>query len=445
MSEAVKITQFEAENTKRIKAVIITPTKDGLTIIGGKNGQGKTSCIDGIMWGIGGNKFRPSEPHREGSMTPPMIKITLSNGLIVERKGKNSELKVIDPQGNKAGQALLDSFINELALNLPKFLESSSKDKAKTLLEIIGVGDQLYELQVAEQRLYNERHLLGQDADRKAKAAEESEFYPDAPDEPISATELIEQQQRILAINGENQRKREQVVQINRDLTTVKMRRDDLDRQIRSLANQLSEVESEEKKLLIDLETATKTAEQLKDESTEEVEASLRAIDETNVKVRANQAKASLGAEAAALKEQYSAFTDQIEEKRRDQMALLNSADLPLPELSVIDGELVYRGQQWDNMAASEQLRVATAIVRRLNPACGFVLLDKLEQLDLDTLNEFGTWAEAEGLQIIGTRVSTGSECSVIIEDGYPVTPVQYAATQDQLVEVAASWKAGEF
>jgi hypothetical protein len=69
-------------------------------------------------------------------------------------------------------------------------------------------------------------------------------------------------------------------------------------------------------------------------------------------------------------------------------------------------------------MSGAEQLRVAAAVVRRLNPDCGFVLLDKLEQLDMRTLREFGAWLEAEGLQAIATRVSTGEECSVIIEDG---------------------------
>ena len=69
-------------------------------------------------------------------------------------------------------------------------------------------------------------------------------------------------------------------------------------------------------------------------------------------------------------------------------------------------------------MSGSDQLRVATAIVRKLNPECGFVLLDKLEQMDLRTLTDFGSWLASEGLQAIATRVSTGGECQIIIEDG---------------------------
>lgn len=103
----------------------------------------------------------------------------------------------------------------------------------------------------------------------------------------------------------------------------------------------------------------------------------------------------------------------------KEQNAQLKErADLPLPELSVEDGSLTYKGKHWRDMSGSDQLRVAAAIVRRLNPDCGFVLLDKLEQMDMTTLQEFSVWLETEHLQAIATRVSTGSECQIIIEDG---------------------------
>ena len=56
--------------------------------------------------------------------------------------------------------------------------------------------------------------------------------------------------------------------------------------------------------------------------------------------------------------------------------------------------------------------------------------------MDLDTLAEFGKWLESEGLQAIATRVSTGDECSVLIEDGYVV---------NEPTETKKAWKAGQF
>lgn len=205
----ITINKLEIENVKRIKAVKVEPSSKGLTIIGGNNNQGKTSVLDSIAWALGGNKFKPSQAAREGTMVPPTLKITMSNGLIVERKGKNSSLKVIDPNGQKGGQQLLDSFVEELAINLPKFIDGTPKEKADVLLEIIGVGDQLAELELKEKELYNQRHTIGVIADQKEKFAKEQPYYNDAPKELISIADLIQQQQEVLAKNGENARKRQ--------------------------------------------------------------------------------------------------------------------------------------------------------------------------------------------------------------------------------------------
>lgn len=408
----MKIARLEIENVKRIRAVRIEPSQNGLTIIGGENNQGKTSVLDSIAWALGGEKYRPSESKRKGSAIPPNLHLVMDNGLVVERKGKNSDLKVTDPTGKKGGQQLLNEFVEQLALDLPKFMEASGKEKADTLLQIIGVGDRLLKLEETEKEKYNERLAIGRIADQKEKFAREQEYFPDAPDEPVSAADLIKQQQEILARNGENQKKRERVDQIGVELTATHA-------QVMDLKQRLNELEGKERKLAEDLDVAQKSAADLEDESTEELERNIANVDEINRKVRANLDKIKAEDDAKQYREQYNKLTGEIEETRKAKTDLLNGAELPLPELSIADGELTYKGQKWDNMSGSDRLKVSTAIVRKLNPKCGFVLLDKLEQMDLVNLKEFGAWLEAEGLQAIATRVSTGDECSIIITDGY--------------------------
>ena len=424
MSIQTKIASLELENIKRVKAVQITPTAEGLTVIGGRNNQGKTSVLDAIMWILGGERYRPSEPHRGGSVTPPYGKITLSNGIVVERKGKNSDLKVIDATGNRGGQQLLNEFISQFALDLPKFMNANNKEKAGTLLHVIGVGDKLYELERAEEEIYNQRGAIGQIADQKKKYAAEMTVYPDAPKELVSASELIRQQQEILARNGENQRKRQ-------NLAALEIRDQELQRQLEQLMLEQAKVKN-------DLETARKSTKDLIDESTEELERNIADIDEINRKVRANLDKEKAEEEASGYLRKYDEYTERIESVRKEQTELLTGANLPLAGLSVENGELVYNGFKWDNLSGSEQLKVGVAIVRKLNPKCGFVLLDKLEQMDTDTLQEFGQWLEKEGLQAIATRVSQGPECSIIIEDGYSKENIKEP-------EAAPMWKAGEF
>ncbi len=420
---SVKITQFEAENVKRVKAVEITPAESGLTVIGGRNNQGKTSCLDAIIWALGGDRMRPGQAQREGSALPPKLRVRLSNGIVVERSGVNGALKVTDEEGRRAGQRLLDSFVEAFALDMPRFMQATSKEKAATLLRVIGLEREVDELERQEKDLYQSRLALGRIADQKAKYAETLPSFPDAPDEPVSASELISRQQEILAKNGENKRLRD-----NRD--ALNRRRAELEARIRELTEQYNDVCEK-------LEYANLTVAQLEDQSTAQIEADIRDIEEINQKVRVNQEKERAEDEAREYRAQYEGYTKQIEAVRQKKTDLLNGAALPLPELSVSDGELTYQGKPWDCMSGSDQLKVATAIVRALKPSCGFVVVDKLEQMDVDTLREFGEWAEREGLQIIATRVSTGPECTLYIEDGYSVPKLE--------PEPAAQWKAGEF
>lgn len=409
---SIKINQLEIENVKRIKAVKIEPKETGLTIIGGNNNQGKTSVLDAIAWALGGEKYKPSQAVREGSVVPPNLHLVMSNGLVVERKGKNSTLKVTDPNGKKAGQQLLNEFIEQLALDLPKFMNASGKEKADVLLQIIGVGPQLIELDQKEKELYQERLYVGRIADQKAKFAKEMTYYDDVPEELISPSELIKQQQEILARNGENERKRSAAVALNAE-------RNRLAEKVNALKEELERYQAQLIKVDHDMNIAYKTAEELHDESTAELEASIANIDEINRKIRANLDKEKAEDDAREYLTNYEKLTGQIENIRQKRTALLDAAELPLAGLSVKDGELIYNGQKWDNMSGSDQLKVSIAIVRKLNPNCGFVLLDKLEQMDMQTLEAFGQWLEGEGLQAIATRVSTGDECSIIIEDGY--------------------------
>lgn len=428
---SITINSFEAENVKRIKAVKLKPSPKGLTIIGGGNAQGKTSVLDAIAWALGGNSFRPSSPAREGSVIPPALSVTLSNGIKVERKGKNSDLKVTDPSGQRAGQKLLDEFVSAFALNLPKFLDATGKEKADTLLKIIGVGDRLHELEKQENELYNNRTAIGRIADQKQKFADEMKSYPDVPDQIVSASDLIRQQQDILARNGQRQ-------QWIREHDKYLDEYNRIQNQIDQLTEQLHEVDKKVK-------ASEHSPKELELESTAELEANIANIEEVNRKVRANLDKEKAEDDAKLMASQYNTLTAEIEKVRSDKANLLDHADLPLPGLTVESGELVYNGQKWDCMSGSEQLKVATAIVRKLNPNCGFVLMDKLEQMDPQTLEDFGAWCERENLQVIATRVSTGDECSIIITDGVggidDVGPAQPAAE----AKPRKTWKKGEF
>lgn len=419
--QEVRITSLELANVKRIKAVALDPAPTGLTVIGGKNGQGKTSVLDAIAWALGGEKFRPDAAKREGSVLDPELRVQLSNGLTVVRKGAKSALTVVDESGRRSGQQLLNEFVEVLALDLPKFLQASDKERASILLSILGIQDQLDALEREERAAYDQRLQVGRDRDRARHYADELPWHNGAPEQEVSVATLSADLRAVQARNQHNAELRQKVTQIRARLA-------DTDTQINALRAMRTALETEMRKAEVD-------AEGLQDGDPDIILRQIQNAEAVNAQVRDNRAHLDADARAAALAEQYDELSSQVEDVRSRRMALLDGADMPLPGLSVQEGVLTYQGQPWSCMSSAEQLRAATAIVARLKPECRFVLVDKLEQMDVDTLREFGAWAAEHGLQVIGTRVSTGDECSIIIEDG------EVAAE----AAPAQKWKEGQF
>jgi len=407
------IVSIQVQDVKRVKAVALSPSSAGLTIIGGNNRQGKTSILDAICWGLGGKRKEPSDPHRDGAVSDPFIDIELSNGVRIQRKGPKSNLQVTDTKGARGNQTLLDSLVSEIALDLPKFMNASATEKAKVLLDILGIGPELKKMEALEDKLYQDRTFIGQNADAKKKYAEELEEYPSAPSEKLSVSGLIEKHGEVLARNAENKRSRDSLDQLKTERSIA----GDL---VASLAQQLSAAETNLGHIRYECDTAEKSVAQLNDESTEEIQAQMVNHEATNAQVSANLLKETATDQAKQLKADYDQATSKIDEVRAQRKALLDSAPLPLDGLAVEKGELCYKGAKWDGMSGADHLMVSTAIARAIKPECGFVLMDELEKMDMVTLTEFAAWLKKESLQVIATRVSTGEECTLIIEDGLP-------------------------
>ena len=423
----MKLISLETANFKRIKAVRINFTENGLTVIGGRNGQGKTSVLDAIAFALGGGKRKPSNMRREGSVGDTFIRIETDSGLVIERKGKDASLTVTDSEGKRSGQALLDTLVSDLAIDLPKFHNARSSEKARMLMGAITIPEGVAEkygfpsgtpldemldrLEKDEKSKYETRTVVGRQEDQKRKAAADMPWHEDAPKEPVSVSDLIRQQQEVLARNGAKQSAKDQLDQNRRLLEDFIEQKNRLALQLESVDTSIKNIKS----LIADAENKD-----FELESTAELEAQIADFEETNRKVNENVERLRREADADALAEQYASLTHEIEDIRARRLKLLEEADFPIEGLSVEDGELKYDGKSWDCMSGSQQLIVDCAIASRMNPECRFVLLDKMEQLDIDTLKEFGEWLEGHGLQCIATRVSTNAdgECSIVIEDG---------------------------
>ena len=245
-------------------------------------------------------------------MIPPHLHIVMSNGLEVERKGKNSDLKVTDPTGKRAGQQLLNEFVEELAIDLPKFMEASSREK-RGAFEDHRRRPAAQGARGAGKRPLQPPPCNRADCRPKAKFAKEMPYYPDAPKEPISASELIRAQQEILAKNGENHRKRMNVTLISEEHKRLTKKVEDLRAELTTYSQQLAKTER-------DLECALKSAEDLHDESTAELEKNIRDIEVINEKVRTNLNKEKAEEDADAHRAEYDTMTAKLNDVRQKRL-----------------------------------------------------------------------------------------------------------------------------
>lgn len=414
----VFITEFRAERYKRLHAVTIRPDENGLTIIGGDNMAGKTSALNIVSHTLGGDAFCPSNPTNTDASEPFETCVELSNGLTVRRDGKNGSLKVTAADGMKGNQSLLDEFVEKFALNLPKFLEASDKEKAKILLRIIGKGEEIEALDKQEAEFADKRRAAGQLMREAQAQLANMDEVENAPEELVSVADLskqIEAANKIQKQKDELERENEQ-----RKTDAARLKNDNAGHQehIAQLQEQIATNETALEHKRDEYQSAQIAIAEIEVPDTDALREQIANAESENARWHESGNRIAKMEEVNEKEFIHSNLEESIINVRQNRQRILDHADMPLEGLTVVNGALSYKRCPWDCMSAAEQLKVGTSIVSKLNPDCGWVLLDKLEQLDLPTLEDFGEWAKSEGLQIIATRVSTGDECSLIIEDG---------------------------
>lgn len=407
----IKIETLLIRNFKRIELADVEVGPDGVTIIGGANRQGKSTFLDAVKFALGGSKYMPSNPHNAnaGGATAT-VRITLSNGIEVVRSGKNSSLKII-VDGKKGNQATLSGFLNEFALDIDKFMRGSETEKGKMLIQHLGIGPELEHLDQKIKRCFDERTLVGRDLKRKEELAAACIIYENAPDSRVDLMELMRQINAKEAENRDHARKLEKMKEMLERGKAIRA-------QIKEMEEALNALKEQHDSLKAKVDGFTP-------HDLTDLNRQLSEADSLNQMYEANIKAAKAEAEAKITKKEHQTLTDTIEEARQQREALLSKMRLPLPDLTVVDGCLLYQGNAWDCMSGSERLKVATAISRAFKPECGFVLVDELEQMDWQTIKDFDGWARSEGIQILGAMVcddDKANEGVIIISDGKVVT-----------------------
>ncbi|WP_147107200.1 AAA family ATPase [Nesterenkonia populi] len=391
----MKIIQLTASNVKRLKAVEITP--DGnLQVIGGKNGQGKSSVLDAIWLALGGGKAgkETAQPIRDGE---EKASVTLDMGeLIVTRSWTKAgtQLTVTNAEGAtyKSPQGMLDALVGQLSFDPLAFTRLSAREQRDALLDLVELGVDLDELDAERQAAYENRTSVG----RIGKSLGEVQVNESLPIEEQSASQIIAEIQ--------------EAQEINRRITEANDAAERLAEEVLNLekliADKRSELQAAEKEAAVEL---TDTA---------ELKERLRSVESTNAAIRANNDAKARKAQKDRLRRQYEEYTQQIETLDKQKADALAKAQFPVEGLAFDEHGVTYQGVPFSQASSAEQIRASLAIAIALNPKLRVLRILDGSLLDEDSLALIREQVADQDFQVWVERVGDADEGAVILEDG---------------------------
>jgi len=406
----MKIIKLTAQNIKKLRAIEITPDlKEALVKITGKNGQGKTSVLDSILWALAGGRKIPDMPIRKGSKKG---KITMDLGeLIIERTftQKGSYLKVLTKEGAEypKAQEKLSELVQGISFDPAEFMRLGDKERLEIIKEITGQGEEFEKIEADYIEAYEERKFANRNLKEKKTVFEQ---YGE-----IEKVERID----VVALSNELNEfaeKKRTIDDYALKIQHTEKAIEDLTRRIAEFTIILEEESGDLRKYKkihddakagFDLEAAQAKKKQLED---------AREINEQAQRYEEFERTKS-ECEKAAREFQYASEKVQVIANRKAE--LLQGAKMPIDKLEVEDGKIFIDGLPFEQLSTSEQIRISFSVAMAINPKLKVIRITDGSLLDADALGIIESMAKEKDYQVWIEIVDDTGELGFCIEDGH--------------------------
>jgi len=436
----MKIVYISIHNFLKLKDIEMNPSKTNVII--GKNKQGKTSILKAIKAAFDGKV--DESVIRDGESKAEIV-VELDD-LNVKRTitEKGSYLDVSNKEGFKvpAPQKYLDGILGTFSFNPVQFFELKQVERKKYLLNAIkltlsqeelakytgeklaGIDYTKHALEVVEDArkyYYDKRTGANAEVTKKRKTLDElSASLPEGFDPKSVSEEHIKDLQKAIHDDelvlqkqadhekflAEMQRQEkgivEDIAKIEADLVAKKTKLTDLQKEIAAAAEFHYDLSDP-----LTIETAKETLKKLEGQ---------RELVFTHKRVEEIRGELSVAVEEA---DKLDSIVNKLAKEVPQE--LIAKAELPVEGLTVTENDVLINGISLDNLSASEQLRFALNIVRKLNETFKVINIDGIETLDKDNFEAFLKEVEGDDYQYFLTRVDGDS----VSKNGYDVIEIE--------------------
>jgi len=420
----MQIVNLQTENVKRIKAVQIKP--DGsVIVIGGKNGAGKSSIIDSIMYALAGDRTIPDMPIREGQ-SKAEINVDLGEYVVTKRiTPKGSTLVIKNSEGEKfsSPQAMLDKIVGKISCDPLEFSKMSAKKQAEVLM---GFSD--FDFQANEEKykeVYDERTAAKRLMDSSKHQLDGMKQYPDAPEKPVDSSALY---QEISAAKKHNNKQSEINDKISMHENNIRLFNKSITEnkeEIESLKEKISKLENDnayKEKLMHNEE---EDAKKLKTEldgfvpiDVDPLENKLASAFGINSQVEANNRYLAQSYTLAQHQMIWKKLDKELKALQEERTAAVAGVKFPIEGLGFNSKGVFINRVPFDQCSSAEQLKVSVAVALALNPKLKVLLIRDGSLLDEESMALIAKMVEEAKAQVWIERVGSGKEVTVEIEDG---------------------------
>ena len=440
---------YEVENVGKIKVMKINLDNRPITVIAGKNDQGKTTAIDaiGMLLNV---KFIPDDPVRHGQN-----KAIIKGYLDTEKFGRLTAIRKInkkedgsftqkleiftdagDLKKNPPPKALLEELFGERSYDPLDFMmrdkKPQEKRKAQTefLIELLGIKEDLDRVREQRARIFEERTKANHKVEELENQLKKYTGLKEVKE--VNVQDILVSLSKAEQANKYNESIREQ---LKNDETAIFAERKMVDQEKVRMAEIQKEIERlkiEFNKLQEDVEKRTKDGlllkerilqnkelvKTLKDINTSVYHEQLSLVGETNKQAELWKQRIEIEAEYKVAKDNQTDKNLKLQELDNTEKLLLKDADFPIEGLAFTEAGVTYQGVLLDQLGDSQQFKVCLSIMSKVNPNMPVVRIDRWESFDSDFKKMIEQELISHDLLAIVSMVSAGGVGIILKETG---------------------------
>jgi hypothetical protein len=427
----MNVLRLQVHNIMRISDLDLDLDGHHLVLVGGKNGQGKTSAIKSLLMALCGKRDMdfPEVVLKEGE-DHGYVKVDLSgdedlgdlNGFTIElgfrrrRGGKIEEsLRLLDSTGEQSPQPrkLLSDLYSLRAFDPLSFEKAKPKEQVEMIRELLGLD--FTELDKEHGKVYARRTEVNRQLKELEGARKTMRVPLRAPKEKVKVSELLAEIDKAKEHNKAGQLLLTATDDSHAEIEKQKAIKEKLLAQLASCEQAIEKACLEHKKNHEKLEAFKPidiTPLKEKIDSAEQTNADFdqaTKVKETDENIRKVQKLAD-------------ELTYTLESIEADKQARIESAAWPVEGMAIDSEGVTLKGLPFVQASRAERIRTSVKIAMAMNPKLKLMVSENGSDCDVDTLKELESICAEQDYQLIMefvTRSGADEElCAVVLEEG---------------------------